>query len=330
MYEIPNANEFIRLGKAIVAGRGNRAEVIRAAETQRASDRVMTVLKAPTAAASLADPEFAGTLASYSQISRAFVDSIRDRSLFYRIADSAIPAPLFDRSVAVAMIADDPGERGEGEWLPVLRFSLSDDPLRPVETGAIVVVTSELAKATDRDSFAALRLELERAAIASVDRRFWALASDGVAPVAATRDPLADLRAMLDRVVTSGMVAPQWAISAGTAARLATLAGAGGSPLFPDLGPLGGTLLGLPVAVSDAIPAGNVALIDALSFAAHVGTVAIDQAEGAALRMRTDPAAGAELVSLWQSNLVALRVVARFGAARRRDEGVAISTGWTA
>lgn len=330
MYEVPNPAEFVRLAKCITAGRGNRADIIRAAETQRASDRVMSVLKAPTPSASLADPEFAGTLASYSQISRAFVESVRDRSLFYRLASLAIPAPLFDRAVATVMIEDDPGERAEGTWLPVLRFALNDTPLRPIETGAIVLVTSELAKATDRESFAALRLELERAAIASVDRRFWALASDGIAPLAATGDPLADLRAMLARVVASGMVAPLWAMNPATAALLATTAGSGGSPLFPDLTPVSGMLLGAPVAVSVAIPSGTVALIDGLSFAAHVGTVAVDEAEGAALRMRSDPDAAPDLVSLWQANLIALRVVARFGAARRRDEGVAISTGWAA
>lgn len=330
MYETPNAAEFVRLAKCISAGRGNRADIIRAAETQRASDRVLSVLKAPTAAASLADPEFAGTLASYSQISRAFVDSVRDRSLFYRLAALAIPAPLFDRAAATVMIEDDPGERDEGAWLPVLRFGLNDTPLRPIETGAIVVVTSQLARATDRESFAALRLELERAAIASVDRRFWSLASDGIAPIPATGDPLADLRAMLARVLASATVAPLWAMNAETAAFLATLPGSGGSPLFPALGPVGGTLLAAPVMVSDAIPAGTVALLDGLSFAAHVGTVAVDEAEGAALRMRTDPDAGPELVSLWQNNLVALRVVARFGAARRRDAGVAVSTGWGA
>lgn len=325
LYAKPHAAEMARLAKALAAG-GNRTNAIRAAEAERAHPRVMAVLKDATPAASLGDPAWASTLEPYSVMSDAFISGIRERTLFYRVAAMIPPTPLRARSFAVAL-AEGINERGEGEWLPVLRMTLNDTPLDPVEAGAIVVMTNELARSTSPEAFSVLRAELERAAVAAVDRAFWRIASDGVTAIPGTADPLADLRAALNAVATTAQTALIWALNPVTANAAATAADASGS-LFPALTPTGGLLLGIPVAVGDAVPPGTLALLDAAAFAANPGSVAVDQSDASALRMRTDPEAAPAMVSLFQTNATAIRVLARFGAAKRTDKAIALIEGW--
>ena len=130
---------------------------------------------------------------------------------------------------------------------------------------------------------------------------------------------------MLATVNTTGggqlafMVAPDAANTASTVTDTA------GARLFPNMTPTVGAILGVPAMVSDRITAGRIVLVDGTGFMVNEGAADVDRAEGAALKMQTDPGPGAaELVALWQNNMVALRVIADFGAERVRDNAAAI------
>ena len=324
--------EIARYAKALATG-PTFHESLAAAERERATPRVVEALKAASPGASLSDPNWAGALApAAGEMSLALIESIRPRSVFYQIAAMAVPAEFHARGVAMALMQADP--HTESEWLPVHAASLAPAPLVPTAVGSIIVVSDDLVRSADPQAFRALRRELEEGAIRATDTRALSIALDSITPTAATGAPLADLRALLTAVSLTGAgrmlmaAAPDAAIAAATAETDA------GARVFAGMTPLGGEMLGVPVVVSDACAAGTLALFDCASFAANEGAIAVDRATGGALQMKTDPTqAAAEVLSLFQSNMQALRVVSAFGLRRMRASAAAVLSGvpaaWT-
>ena len=102
---------------------------------------------------------------------------------------------------------------------------------------------------------------------------------------------------------------------------------------FADLtlNPLGGSIAGAPLLVSDAVPAGQVLLIDASGFVANSDVVALDVTRQADLLMDSapdsPPSAGTVPINLWQENKRGLRATRWWAARRLRDSAVAQITG---
>lgn len=322
-----HAAELARYAKALATGAGNFAETVAAAERERAVPRVLETIKSGSSAAALSDPNWGGALApAAGEMSLALIETIRPRSVFYTLAEMAVPAEFHARAVAMALIAADP--HTESEWLPVQTANLEPAPLVPVQTGAIIVISDTLARSSDPAAFRALRRELEEGAIRATDARALGIALDGITPVAATAAPLADLRGMLTAVSATGAGRMLFAAAPDTANAAATAATDDGARLFPGMGPTGGEILGIPCIVSDAVTAGTLALFDCASFCANEGAITVDRAAAGALQMRTDPTqAASELVSLFQSNLQALRMISAFGIRRMRPSAAAVLTG---
>jgi hypothetical protein len=91
----------------------------------------------------------------------------------------------------------------------------------------------------------------------------------------------------------------------------------------------GGNIAGIKVVVSDA--ATDAILFDASQIAANSETITIDASREATLQLDESPTSGASsLVSLWQSNLRAMRATRFFAAEVLRPEAVAVITGVTA
>lgn len=315
------AGDFVRIAKSIGQS-NNNSEAARIAERSNASDRVIETLKnkAATPAASLADPAWAGALADTDGAAVSFIESLRPQSVFYRFIQFANTYPLFNRIVSTAAIPA--ATAAEMAWLPVVSGSFAPVALAVEKVGAIVVVSEELVNATDPASFSVLRRELQRGATAAVDDAFLGIALAGTTPTAAP-DALAGIAAMLETVAVTGSERLIFVAGVKAANRLST-ATVDGVRQFPAMGPAGGSIIGVETIVSDRIAPNTLALLDAASFAANEGSVDIDLARSATLQMRTDPETEeTETVSMFQSNSVALRVVAVFGASRTRATAVA-------
>ena len=92
--------------------------------------------------------------------------------------------------------------------------------------------------------------------------------------------------------------------------------------------PLGGSICGIPVLISDGVTVGNVILVDATGIGAgsadvgfaeyHEGSVQLDTAPD------SPPTASTNVISMFQMNLVGLVVERWIVAARLRDNSVAI------
>lgn len=211
------------------------------------------------------------------------------------MAEMAVPAEFHSQAVAMAPIAADP--HTETEWLPVQTASLTPTPLTPVSTGAIVVVSDTLVRSADPAAFRTLRREIEEGAIRATDTRALAPALDGVDPITPTESPLHDLRRMLNEVSTTGAARLLFVAAPDAANTIATTAphsdfgqtfSAFRAPrFFPEMTPSAGFILGAPCVVSDAMPAGALALFDASGFVANQGAITVDAR--AAQRFRCAP-----------------------------------------
>jgi hypothetical protein len=103
-----------------------------------------------------------------------------------------------------------------------------------------------------------------------------------------------------------------------------------GVSAFPDLTPLGGSINGITVLVSDAVTAGQVILADASGIAAASGDIGLQEFTEGSLQFDSapdsPPSASTNIVSLWQMNFVGIRVERYFVAARLRSDAVAVAS----
>jgi len=126
-----------------------------------------------------------------------------------------------------------------------------------------------------------------------------------------------------------------WIMPATTALALSLMQNPLGQSEFPGIGMTGGTFFGLPVIVSQYVPSGTVALVNAGDiYLADEGGIAVDMSREASLEMAdnpshdsTTPTAATDLVSLWQTNSVGFRAERTINWARRRPSAVAHLSG---
>lgn len=87
----------------------------------------------------------------------------------------------------------------------------------------------------------------------------------------------------------------------------AALRASSGAALYPDLSPRGGSLLGVPVFTSDAVPLGTVLVCDPTRVVTYAGDLELRYSNQALIALNTTPddptGAGTVMTSLWQANL---------------------------
>jgi hypothetical protein len=100
-----------------------------------------------------------------------------------------------------------------------------------------------------------------------------------------------------------------------------------GESAFPDLTPMGGSINGIMVLVTDGAQDGTAILVDAASVAAAAGEVELSEYDKGLVISDSAPdspvTAGTVVSSLWQFNEVAIVVERFFCAARLRSDAVA-------
>jgi HK97 family phage major capsid protein len=272
-----------------------------------------------------------GALTTPRLLSTAFLDLLRPRTVLGRLVGTR-PAPanvMIPAATSGAFVA----WSGEGVPTPVGALGIDSVTLGTEKIAGIVPITRELATATDDDALALIERDLLAATAAFSDRALLdpsLTAVAGVRPASITSD--ADVvtfddaeQAVTDlfAAVSSGeAIAPTFITSPTGALYLATVRATDGTRLFPDVGLLGGTLLGVPLLVSSAVQ-GALILVDADALLVADRGVAIDGSEQATLQMSDTPADSAAGVSLWQNGLVGIRVTRYVSWALGRAHAVA-------
>ncbi|WP_288897414.1 phage major capsid protein [uncultured Delftia sp.] len=355
---------FARAAKCLALGHLEHRDSIQIAKSLFGDNEAivkatqMLVTKAAVPAATTADATWAGALVGdETNVFADFVEFLRPMTILGRFGQAGVPA-LRRVPFRVPLVGQTSGGDGywvgEGQAKPLTKFDFERKTLEPLKVANIAVATMEVVRDSSpsadviiRDQLAAAlreRLDIDfinpaKAAVAGVSPASILNGVTGIVSSGTDADAVrADIKALFSAFIaannapTSGV----WVMPATTALALSLM----NTPLsqreFPEISMTGGTLFGLPVIVSEYVPADSSGAIVALVNASDIylgdeGGIDLSMSTEASLQMDNAPdnpsTASTVMISLWQRNLVGFRAERAINWARRRESAVAYLTG---
>jgi HK97 family phage major capsid protein/HK97 family phage prohead protease len=336
--ELPPGIGFARHAMALAVSSGNKYEAAEYAKRTwgDSSDEIVLGIRegcvalqqrAAVAPGTTAQATFAAPLVVTNYIND-FLDLLRPKTLIGRI--QGLRHVPFNVSMPAQTAGGTYKWVGQGKWKPVTNAQYASVTLAFAKASGIIVLTEELVRMSTPSAEAAVRDELVKGAQAFLDVQFV----DSTVAAVANVNPASITNGVTG---TAASAATGAAARADIAARVAALAALGypvnelvilmsesiafslglalnavGGELFPGLTAAGGSIIGIPVVTSQAVGSQIIVAHAPSILMADENGVEIDVSREASLQLDsapTDPVdATATLTSLWQANLVALRV----------------------
>lgn len=352
---VAKGTAFTRFAMALMAGKGNlmqSAEIAKRWADQ--TPEVETVLKAAVAAGTTTDTAWAKPLVEYQNMASEFAELLRPATIIGRIP--GLRNVPFNIKIPRQTGGSSAGWVGEGKPKPVSALAFDQISLGFAKLAGIVVMTDELVRFSNPSAEAIVRQDLIDTIVQTMDKDFVdpanagtanvkpASITNGVTPVAASgtdADAVRnDVKALMSKYVTANMslAGAVWIMTETQALSLALMLNPLGQREFPDIqinGDSGGRFFGLPVILSENIPAnatsGSEGARIILAKASEImladdGETLLDASNQASLEMdsapTSPPTATTVLVSLWQHNMVGLRAERFINWAKRRPGAV--------
>lgn len=219
----------------------------------------------------------------------------------------------------------------EGQPIPVVRATWTSATLQPKRWAGIVVQTDELLRSTQATAALAIQDDLAQAVAEAENEGFISpyvsgSVLNGASNFNGSGSTLAnvdtDLKRLVDLVPGAFRAGSAFVMAKATATYLGTLRGTGGGAAYPDVGPAGGRLLGLPVIITSAMqeegspPTSTIGLIDPGEILwADEGRVMLDVSGDTAVQMDGAPTnnsitpTATNMVSLYQTHSTATRAI---------------------
>ncbi|ECK7391201.1 phage major capsid protein [Salmonella enterica subsp. enterica] len=342
---------FARFAKCMALARGVRSEALDVAKHFYVDDaKLQHVIKAAVQGASTMNSAWAGSLSEYQEYEKDFIDYLRPLTIIGQFGQNGIPALRavpFNIKVAMQTAAGSANWVGEGKGAPLTTSGYGHAMLPHAKVSAICVLTDEVLKSSSPAADLLVRNDLGAAVIerldtdfidpnkAEVDATSPGGITHGIAAITSTGDPDKDGQAALQKMIDSKLQpsGAAWIMSSSNALALSTRKNALGQKEHPDMTMFGGKFLGIPAIVS-TVAGSLLVLVDAPNiYLADDGEVAIDASREASLEMVDAPTqssatgAGAQMVSMFQTDSVALRAMRWAYWKRRRVEAVVVITG---
>lgn len=351
---------FARAAKCLALGHLEHRDAIQIAKSlyeghdEIINTTVQLVTKAAVAPAMTSTPEWAGNLVGAETSAFAdFIEYLRPQTILGRFGQGGIPS-LRTVPFRVPLVGQTSGGDGywvgEGQAKPLTSFDFSRTTLEPLKVANIAVASMEVVRdsspAADviiRDQLAAAlreRLDIDfinpaKGAVAGVSP---ASILNGVSGIGSSGNDAEAVRTDVSAVfgafiaANNAPTAGVWIMGATTALSLSMMINPLGQPEFPGISMSGGTFQGMPVIISEYVPAGVVALVNASDiYLGDDGGIDLSMSTEASLQMDSAPdnpgTASTVMVSLWQRNLVGFRAERSINWARRRASAVAYLTG---
>jgi HK97 family phage major capsid protein len=358
--------EFTRFALAMAQAKGN---VMQAAEIAKSrykdTPRVVNALqaaismggtkelheKAAVVFGTTTSTDFVGPLVQYNDMEREFIELLRPKSIIGRLTNLK-RVPFMSR-MGRQLTGVSGSFVGEGLPKPVGKQTYDSKTLGFAKAAIIVVLTDEAVRFSSPNAETLARDDMVKGINTYLDKRFMDPAYSGVAnvsPASITNGAprvqssgttvaaiQTDIRAMMVAAGFTADVDPGtavWIMPAAVALRLAMKLNTNDEPAFPGISLNGGTFMGLPVIISNAMIASGspaelqIALVTQSEvLMADDGGVSLDMSMEAAVQMDDAPTAGAvSLVSLWQNNLVGIRAerYINWSPARPNSLGIAL------
>lgn len=310
------------------------------AQSEGANLQEMLHVKATVAAGTSLDATWAGPLVYAQTFMGDFINYLRPRTLIGQAQFRPVP---FNVRIGGQTSGGTAGWVGQGKAKPVTKFDFNATTVPFTKVAAIAVITQELARFSDPSAEALVRDSLADTIIARVDTDLFdpdvaAVANvspagllNGVSPVAvvgntidyadpaSVRCAIAALWAPWDSTYLGAR--PAYYTTPAVARQLSLAREALGTVAFPGVTPMGGTLDGVPLRVSQYLAnnggSGGAPFIlvdEAEIYLADDGSVTLDASDVASIQMDDAPTnsssttvAATSLVSMWQTNSIAFR-----------------------
>jgi HK97 family phage major capsid protein len=328
------ATEFIHAARIdMVCPRGvSKAEF---AKREGATPRVIEFLEAKAAVDIGTTGGTWGDSLALSNLANAFLASIAPASIWDAMFPSMLQAPL-NTSIVSASASLSGGTIAEANVKPASKLTIAASDLDGNKVGSILVISAEVLKMGGPLATAFLRGELTRSITRATNNWILPIITSGVSSTASSGFTALGVRQDLRTLaanVTSGNDAKLFFITTRTIAKaLAFLPDSAGAAAFPTMTPTGGTIGGVPVIACDEVTAGEIILVDAAQVAAgSLGTLVLDSSTQTSLQLDTAPdsptTASTNIVSLYQSDNIALKAERWIGAKLLRTAGAAKITG---
>lgn len=353
---LPKGTAFTRYAMALARSQGNLMQAAEVAKTWADSTpEVETVLRAAVAAGTTTDTAWAKPLVEYQNMTSEFAELLRPQTIIGRI-DGLRRVP-FNIKVPRQTSGSSASWVGEGKPKPVSGLAFDQITLGMTKLAGIVVITDELARASSPSAEAIVRQDLIDTIVQTMDRDFVDPANagsanvkpasiiNGVAAVTASGtdsdDVRADVKALFGKFIAANLSleGAVWIMPATQALGMSMMLNPLGQPEFPGLTASGGTFFGLPVILSENVPANpgsgdplvgagaRIILVKASEILlADDGQTLLDASREASLQMDSAPDSPASattvLTSLWQHNLIGIRAE-RFVNWTKRRAGAA-------
>ena len=352
---------FARFARCAALSRGSMSDAALIAKHFYPSDEVLErVIKTAVPGANTTQTNWAAPLvpSEVTAVAADFVEYLRPATILGKFGQGGIPSltnipfrtPLItESSIGTAAWA------GEGAGIKLTKGGFTRTTLDPLKLGAITVLTMELLNNSSPSADTLIRQQLVKAIVARLDGDFIdpaVAASSGVSPASVTHgvstnhssgnaadDVRADIQTLLtifignDNLLNSGV----WIMPSTIAMKLSLMRNAMGQKEFPDIDMRGGNLEGLPVIASEYVPTVTAGSYVILANAEDIylgdeGGVEVDASREASLEMTDAPAqevntptaSATNMVSLWQTDSVGLRVKRTINWAKRRSASVQV------
>jgi hypothetical protein len=343
--QIERSTDFISLARLLLNAKG-QAHVARdlARTSPRVPDRVKRIFAEPGASdlfvrASVPPATLAGTqaLTEYKIAAAGFAASLANIGVWDRLLGQGFRTlPMSLVSVGAVNISAVAAALDEAGTKPVASLSLTASTVTIRKAAALLVLTSELARAVDGMVDTIIGRELRVACVKAIDGKFLAIATAGAPTFASSGGNLAafftDLANALN-VVAIDDTSRLYIVMTSANAKQLSLMLASGSATTTAMTPQNGTIVGVPVIVSDSLGAGQWALIDASAFAAASDLLSLSTLTSASVDMLSSPDSpqtpSTNFYNLWQLNQIALLAERFFFVERLRANSVALITGAT-
>jgi HK97 family phage major capsid protein/HK97 family phage prohead protease len=309
--------------------------------------RVQLALKAAVAAGTTTNSTWASPLVYADTLTSEFLEYLRPLTIIGRI--EGLRRVPFNVRIVGQTSGGTGYWVGQGKAKPLTKFDYSATTLGFAKVAAISVITEELARFSSPNAEALVRQGLTEALQARIDIDFIdpdkvavanvspASITNGLAPLTDTADPRVDLASVFTALAAAGIspTGGHWIMPETVAVTLSMRLTAVGTPEFPSVTPRGGTLLGYPVVTTQYAAQGSpegdlvIFVVAPEIYLSDDGAATVDVSREASLEMDSaptgdsgTPTGAATLVSMWQTNSLALRAERYINWARRRNAAV--------
>lgn len=332
------------IAKTLARLDGVSAAGIAAQRWGKSNPQLVQVIRAAVAGGGTETGEWGAELVHIDRYTGDFIEFLYSRTVFDKLPLREVPANI--------NIAGQDGTAtgywvGQSKSIPVSKADFMDVNLTPLKVAALAVVSKELLRDSSPSAELLVRDALVNASAQRVDQTFLSAsaASAGVSPAGilngvtagTTAGPdiegvIADVKALYAGFIAANNASDLHFVTTQTLGKaLGLIQNVMGNFAFPGLGANGGTLLGDPLVAGGNVGAGDFILlrpsdiykIGDRGVEVSLSTEAAIQMDDAPNGASDTPTANTSVVSMFQTDSVAIKVVRPLNFAKRRASAVA-------